>query len=724
MGIGSWLSGLFTTSSATASALDQRIDPFGLAMRGLFDPDRLPDWQLQRQPNWVAWDTEAVRSDAVRKSVIVFACATYLADAVAEATLVVERQAKREWEPAQDRAGQALEGLLTHPNPHMSEPEFLQLLVMQMAIQGYAVAEKVRTAAGLPVELWPLRPDWLSQRPTAEGGWTYAYAPPGRPQRIIPAEDLIFLPWRHDDRMERRGIGPVAIAAREIGIDASLTDFLKAFLDAGGIPPFVLLHPDPIYDEAIVETMQEKWRQKYGGARAYGSLPVLHGGYQLEPVGQDINAMAWPDLRGLTELKICQAFRVPPDLVYARETLKAGSLTTTELDGDMAQLQRYGAAPLRTRIAGGLGRALLPEFVGSDRSYRIAFDTSEILALQEDVDALHTRVRADWNDGLLMLDEARQELGRDELPSGQGQIFKVPFSVLLVPPAALTEAALPTAQPAATGAQLAAPPATIKALPASERRYRDLETLSGPELELRSRALQRAVRDRQRLTEIGARKLRTFFTAQGERLAASVAKAGAEPETKDITDIDWEDELHQLEQILQRFLLANGEAAFAAASQLLASDIAWDLANPRIGTLVQTLGRRIVGVHETTRRDVVAQLTEGLLAGESLPQLADRIRTLFAQTYAGRAETVARTESMMAYGQASALAYAESGEVEAVELADNPAHTERYNPLCLTCAERDRLVVPLAEVGTHLGCEHINGSLTILPVLATPLGEE
>ena len=51
-------------------------------------------------------------------------------------------------------------------------------------------------------------------------------------------------------------------------------------------------------------------------------------------------------------LKIAQAFRVPADLIQARDTVKGGPLTTTESDGAQAQLQRYGAAPLRTRFDG------------------------------------------------------------------------------------------------------------------------------------------------------------------------------------------------------------------------------------------------------------------------------------------------------------------------------------------------------------------------------------
>lgn len=677
--------------------VDHRIDTSALMVRGQYLPDRLPDWYA-RSADWSLWDVDQLRSDVVRKSAIVFACATLLADAVAEAVLTVEAATPEDgWQPATDRAALHLQSVIARPNPYMEDAEFLSLLVLQSAIQGYAVVEKVRSGAGLPVELWPLRPDWLSKR-----GDQYAYQANGNHARLIPATDLIFVPWRHDDRMERQGISPVIVAAREIGIDSALTDFLKAFLDAGGIPPFVLMHDDPIDDTATVEAMQETWRQKYGGSRAYGSLPILHGGYRLEPIGQDINAMAWPDLRGLTELKICQAFRVPAELVQARETFVSGSLTTTEADGAMTQLQRYGAAPLRSRMAAALGRGLLPEF-GLDITHRLAFGTSGILALQEDTDALHARVRADFDAGLLMLDEARLAVDLAELPSGQGQVFKVPFSVVYTPAGALTYEPEPVGVPEK-----------------ASRVYMDIKTLTPRQLEFRSRASARIKRDRQRLIEQGARHIGKMLREQGQRLSADLAKS----ERRDIADIDWTFEEDELAKVLNRFYMANGEAAFTATAGLTGTESTWQVTNPRIAKLMQELGLRITAINESTRATVQRIVADGYLAGKPVTEIADELAAHIEQTYAGRALTIARTESINAYGRASVLSYSESGVVDQVEFLDNPEHDTDPSPIDgLTCAERDHLVVPLAEAEWHIASEHVNGSLVVLPLLATPLGE-
>lgn len=685
-----------------------------IEVRGAFDPDRVPPYLQSRSANWGAVATTDRLLDTARKSVVVYACLSYLADAVAESPLRVYRSVRGERTETPDHRARQI---LANPNPFMSEAEFVALVVMAMGMQGYAVVEKVRSPGGLPVQLWPLRPDWLTPRLAVTGQYTesYDYRPPGLAHRIIPETDVILIPFRHDDRLDSPGVSPLQIAAREIGIDSALTEFLKTFLDAGGIPPFVIEYSDPISDPAIIEQMQEMWAQKYGGSKAYGKLPILHGGYKIAKIGDGINDMAWPDLRAITEDKICQAFRVPRELVQTRSTATGGSgLTTTEQEGAMASLQRYGATPLRNRIDGALSRAFLSEFTGGDPQYELAFDVSDVLSLQEDADKRHARVRADYQAGLVMLDEARQELGMQPLPSRQGEVFAVPFSVVFTRPAELAAPALtPSAIPAQANAQRPA-----------QRAYRDLKALAPDELEMRANVLNRNRRDQRRLADVLNRKLRGFFTAQADRLAAALEKAGSDPETKIVTDLDWQEEEDLLSAILRRFYAEAGGAAASAASSALGVTIDWDLSNPNINRTMTQLGTRIRGIAETTREDVARVIADGLTNGQGLPEIADQVRELVGgDSYKGRAMTIARTESQVSYNTASIVSYQESGVVESAELADNIDHDEDYGASDgLTCATRNGLTVPLANVHIHIEAEHPNGSLGVLPVVT--LGEE
>lgn len=717
MGVLTAVKDFFVSPQAPAppGVLSYRIAPADFALRSAYDPDRVWEPYGGRQASWSLIDPDQIQ-DTAHKVGILCAVVTLLADAVAEAPLRVYREESGE---KAEQPSHRARSVLANPNPGMSEAEFLALLVVQMGFCGYAVVEMVRSGAGLPVQLWPLRADWLHRYPNGDGSSRWVYRPPRTDERTIPQDDLIIIPYRHDDRHESLGISPLQSIAREVGMESSLTDFLKVFLDAGGIPPFVLVTADPIDDETTVIAIQEKWRTKYGGSKAYSNLPVLHGGYDIKQIGGDLNTMAWPDLRALTETKIAQAFRVPGELVQTRDAMQSGGLETTRWMGAMRYLQLYGATPLRMRIDGALTRGFLSQFTGGDPTYELAFDVSDVLGLQEDRDALHDRARADFTAGGITLAEFRARIGEKDLGAAS-EVFYLPFNIVPTPLSAIVPPEVPK------GTVTVKPPAAIGAGKRALR-YRDRKALSPRDLEIRSTALGQATRSKTKLTQILDRHMRRFFKQQGERVVGRLLKADPELERRDVADAvnGWDDETDELRKVLDRFYVVAGEAAFADASSLLGIAIDWNLANPNIQRTLDLLGHRIVGISETTRADVAKTIADGLSEGVSMPQLAARLTGLFEETYRGRAMAISRTESMVSYAHASTIGWQESGLVDEVEIVDNSSHTEDYGASDgLTCATRDGITVPLSQGTFHVESDHPNGSATLIPILATPLGQE
>lgn len=697
-------------------------------------PGNLPGrpWNLGRDSGWGSstTDREALVRDGFRKLTVAFACGTYLADAVAEAPLRVYQDIKGEAVELPEHAARAV---FSAPTPHLSEAEFWQLVVLQMAFNDYAAVEKVRSRAKLPVELWPLRVDWLKAKPRDDGPPNWEYRVPGRGARLIPDRDIIIIPFRPDPHMRTGGIGPASVAQRQFRTLNNLTDFLNTFLDEGGIPPFVLEYPDLIADPAIIEQIQEDWHTKYAGKKAYGKLPVLHGGYRIQKIGSDINELAWPDLRGITELEIAQAFRVPPHLAFARLALQNGGLATTEMRDAMTLLQRYGAQPLRDRIAGAMTRGVLRDYT-DDAAMACRFDTSEVLALQENVNDVQRRAREAFDASGIMLDEYRQRLGLQPLPNNQGQVFKTKFTDIYLKPNEL--GGFSTGQgPVEINAVARGEPAIVREQhePAPRalsegRTYRDAAKLSPAALAFRAAARDESQRQMAKLADILRRHIGKFWRDQGDRLAAIATRATTEPvattiaaaaaEQRAIVDIDWAEEERLLAEVLNRFYHAAGETAFATASTRLGTEIAWDLNNPHVPRVLQRLALRVTAINDVSRETVRGVIGQALDEGVTIDELAKRIRASFSDMSGARAVTLARTESMVAYNTASTLAYAESGLVSRVELFDSSTHCASYGASDgLSCCERNGLVVALADADLHIAAEHPNGSLAIGPIV-------
>lgn len=112
------------------------------------------------------------------------------------------------------------------------------------------------------------------------------------------------------------------------------------------------------------------------------------------------------------------------------------------------------------------------------------------------------------------------------------------------------------------------------------------------------------------------------------------------------------------------FVAGHVESQLPAAAEPVTTvhvPAAQDVTEPAVTAvedLLRSRANQIAGyVTQATYDDIVGQLNDGVTAGESIPQLATRVRTVFEQADRTRAERIARTEVHGAV-QGAQLAYA------------------------------------------------------------------
>ena len=186
----------------------------------------------------------------------------------------------------------------------------------------------------------------------------------------------------------------------------------------------------------------------------------------------------------------------------------------------------------------------------------------------------------------------------------------------------------------------------------------------------------------------------------------------------DVYDADAEREL------LQRILGAYYSAVLAAIHEVVEATFvnvpAFDpeqftLEDSATVRLLAQAGARIVRIDETTRQAIAQQLQVGAQRGYNTWQIAHGVPSedyrgingLFRETWAGRAETVARTELQHAQRLAAIDRYNATGLVDEVEIVDG-------DDWDVVCADRNGKIVPLAQA-PHLA--HPNCTLMLLPVI-------
>lgn len=702
------------------------------------------------KPQWLRPSIERFDRDAYRKVVLAFRCIQYLSNATGSAPI-------RLYDPATEEVDDAhpLRDLLVHPNAGMGEARFLSFVAMVMAVAGFCVIEKERDRAGNVIGLWPLRSDWLRVIPRQHGQPDWEYRVPGWQEPfLLPAEDAIPITFADAPDGSPLGIGPTELMLREAQVSSALTDFLKVFMDRGALPLYAIIPQDQGPGAAqwtkqeTKDAVVEAFQQRYGGLQNAGNALPLVGVKDVKPIGLNFDELAYPELNDLTDSRICSAYGVPPILVGAQVGLDRATYSNYEQARQSFYEDTMSA--VWGRIDDAFTRHLLPEF-----EYRpgwdIRFDTSNVRALQDNQNEVWQRSTSAFQAGGISRHVYHRLIGID--PHGPDEILQ-PFNVI-----PLTVATGTRSQVTGRVHEAAFEVLPIRAgLPAHDptapryvfrdgRRYVNFAAMTAAERQHRSAVQTTNQNSITALARLLDRPVAAFLTAQRDRVLeqlalraledkldvmveASLANARSKPVVSAALSkrfaeaVNWANEDDLLLRIFSQWWDDASELARQNASSLLGLDIDWNVVNPYIADVQGVLGDRIAGINLTTRIDIEDRLTELMGKGTTPQEMADSIAGLFDETYKNRSMTIARTESMVGYAEASAMAYEASGVVQRVQIMDNATHTESYPGAedGLTCAQRDGLVVPLSRGTYHIRSDHPNGSASMMPIVA-PLGE-
>ena len=652
------------------------------------------------KPQYPTRSAAVYDEEAYRKIALIFRCVNIIANAIGSAPLRVYQQVNGQ---PNELADHPMRTLLERPNPMMGEAVFWATVNTTLASSGFCVIEKVRARAGNVVELWPLRSDWLLSVPRSDGKTDWIYRVPGRQDVPIPNEDVLVTTWASTPTYRATGIGPLEVALNQWSLLNTMSDFLKAFFDGGAMPTYGLVLADGVtLKPEQAELIRNEWSQRYAGWRSGNvSPPILQTIKDIKRLSFDYNELAYIDLRDVSEIAVLQAFGIPGSLVgqhFAQERSTFSNYAEAR-----KSFYQETIIPLWARLDDTFTLGLLNEFEHRP-NVSLQFDTSNVDALQEDENAKWLRAQGALAASGITVNEFRREIGLADVSSGD--VFLRGFNIIEVP----------------SGTQKRAVRASVsvhepRAITAGDRRARGLVAL-----ETRTRIETRAAR----LYTNAARKftspLMDFFVAQRNRVIDALEKTDERSirAVADVININWSAEDDELDTIIRQLWDLMGEHAADDVTDVLGltSEVHWDVANPWVREVLGEVATRVTSINTTTRNDIRVVVDNALAKGTTIDDLAAELGDLFDITYNGRAETVARTESQVAYNTANVRGYEESGLVSEVEYLDNAEHTDHYGAEDgLSCSERNGLISPIGDAPLHIRSEHPNGQLAVAPVI-------
>jgi|GEM_PF-2248832 len=567
-------------------------------------------------------DFERLSKEGYEYNAVIYACINELMDSLSEAPILVEVQNRKgEWEVKPDHE---LARLLARPNPDMSVDDFTRAITMYQAIAGNMFWEKERSGAGRVVGLWPMRPDRV--------GIVSMTSKPGErvKQRILnytwrhhadvvrlPASDVIHFK-EPNPRDELFGLPPLAAGAREGDIDNRATNYVGSFFDNAAVPKGLLKVQGRI-DPAEEKRLKERLERLFSGRAGWHDPLILGEGSEWTELAESFKDMDFPNLRKITETRLCMIFDVPPIIIGSFAGLERG--TYANYGQARQSYTQETVIPMYRRRDTVLNRMLAPEF---GKGVRVRSDTSKLAAMMEDMHQIWTRAREAFTASGITRNEFREQVGVPKVVGGD--VFLQPLMMSEIPAVVEGQKAVTIRSESKMANHV--PEDNIEVY------YKAFDTVA--------RAWESPFR----------KKARELFQQELEEILKILRKEGkasieGEPFHK-FLDLVVAYLIQRKEAWQTAFLPVFTELTVAQGDNVLgALGIAWDIQQPEVQEFLHAYTIKFADkIEDTTERAVRGLVATAQDEGWSVPTLRGEIDGLFDEFDKQRADNIARTETI------------------------------------------------------------------------------
>jgi HK97 family phage portal protein len=297
--------------------------------------------------------------------------------------------------------------LFRKPNPRMGQAEFWQIVWTYLAISGNAYILKVRSAMGNIVELYPYSDAHVAPL-LNDLGWVYAYRyQSGNITQDWPAEDVIHIqnPAYRDPVNMHKGVSPISVAWDKINTYNELQATIYSLVASNAIPSGILSAPGDVPISQVESLRAQLRKRKDANGKDRTDAIVLGNGMSYQQMGLDAQKLQAIETTQELETAICGAFRIHPAVV-----LTSAGLARSTYNNLASAYQEYTTltrVPFWNALEEQLESGLRKEFP----DVQLAFDTSEVQALQPDAGTIQRQAVEQFAANIITLNETRSKLG-------------------------------------------------------------------------------------------------------------------------------------------------------------------------------------------------------------------------------------------------------------------------------------------------------------------------
>jgi HK97 family phage portal protein len=232
------------------------------------------------------------------------------------------------------------------PNPEMTAMQLIETWVANALLWGKGYLYVVRNKAGMPVELWPLRPDVTHAKRTPSGQLYYeTMLGAGKPVQL-PVEQVIVL-------QSIFGLSPIKVA-REALTAAMAAEQYAGHFWSNNARPGGLIEVDGHMTDEEYDEFRRRWRAGHEGLKRSQLIGILSAGMKWQDVGVPPGLAQFIETRQFGVREVARMFRVPPHLIADLE----GTVTRASIEQQSIEFVVHTLRPWLVRAEQSLKLAL------------------------------------------------------------------------------------------------------------------------------------------------------------------------------------------------------------------------------------------------------------------------------------------------------------------------------------------------------------------------------
>jgi len=299
------------------------------------------------------------------------------------------------------------EQFFRNPNGAYDYRQLIGATVLSFLCAGDAYWLKERGANGAVKAVWyvphfQMAPQWQDDSVFID---RYAFTVNGVTTFFDPI-DVVHFRYEIDPRNTRRGLSPLCSQDRQIAGDNEASTYLAVLLENFGIPGIIVSPKaeQAIADDDAADELKALIKAKTTGDKR-GEPLVWETAIDVNTLGYSPQELALDSLMNQPAERICAALGIDPMVCG----LASDSKTYSNMEEARRSAWQNAILPIMAMLASELTRSLLPEFSYIEGEF-VQFNTSQVLALQDDIDKLVARLVLACGGAFMTPNEARARM--------------------------------------------------------------------------------------------------------------------------------------------------------------------------------------------------------------------------------------------------------------------------------------------------------------------------